>query len=87
MPLRLTSLTLYRFLDKLMNSWPTSDNLIDKPFLSPKELKDFLGVSILTIYRLIDSGKLPAFKIGKSLRFHKEDIIIYLKSQRIGQVK
>ncbi len=68
-----------------MKSWSIPDNLIDKSFLSPKELKDFLGVSILTVYRLIESGKLPAFKIGKSLRFHREDIIAYLKNQRIDQ--
>jgi excisionase family DNA binding protein len=68
-----------------MKSWSIPDNLIEKTFLSSKELKDFLGVSILTIYRLINSGKLPAFKIGKSLRFHREDIIAYLKAQRIDQ--
>lgn len=70
-----------------MESWSIPDNLIKKPFLSPKELKDFLGVSILTIYRLIESGTLPAFKIGKSLRFFREDIIAYLKAQRIDQFK
>lgn len=68
-----------------MKSWSIPENLIDKPFLSSKELKDFLGVSILTVYRLINGGKLPAFKIGKSLRFHREDIIDYLKAQRIDQ--
>ena len=70
-----------------MKSWSIPENLIDKPFLSPKELKDILGVSILTVYRLVESGKLPVFKIGKSLRFNREDIISFLKAQRIGQVR
>ncbi len=70
-------------LDNLMKNWSIPENLIDKPFLSPKELKDILGISILTVYRLIDSRKLPAFKIGNSLRVLREDVIEYLKSHRI----
>lgn len=61
--------------------------LMDKKFISPQELKDILGVSILTVYRLIDSGTLPAYKIRKVLRFHKDDVVSYLNSQRIGYTK
>lgn len=56
-----------------------------KPFLSPKDLKELLGISIPSIYRLIDNRKLPAFKIGKSLRFYKEDVIEFIQKQRIDQ--
>ena len=74
------------YLDNLMKNWSIPENLINKPFLSPKELKDILGISLSTIYRLIDSRKLPAFKIGKSLKFYKEDVITYITSQRIDQL-
>lgn len=73
-------------LDKLMKHWSIPENIIEKPFLSPKELKDIFGLSLPTVYRLIDSRKLPAFKIGNSLRFLREDVIAYLKSQRIDQI-
>ena len=66
-----------------MKSWSIPENLIEKPFLSPKELKAILGISLPTVYRMIDSRKLPAFKIGNSLRFLREDVITYLKSNRI----
>jgi excisionase family DNA binding protein len=69
-----------------MKNWSIPENLITKPFLSPKELKDVLGISLPTVYRLIDSRKLPAFKIGNSLRFLREDVIAYLKSQRIDRI-
>jgi len=69
-----------------MKPWSIPENLISKPFLSPKELKDVLGISLPTVYRLIDSRKLPAFKIGNSLRFLKEDVIAYLKTHRIDQI-
>jgi excisionase family DNA binding protein len=62
------------------------ENLIDKKFLSPKELKDILGISLPTVYRLIDRRKLPVFKVGNSLRFLREDVIIYLESHRIDRI-
>jgi excisionase family DNA binding protein len=69
-----------------MKPWSIPENLIEKPFLSPKELKEILGISLPTVYRLIDSRKLPAFKIGNSLRFYRDDVIAYLKSHRIDQL-
>jgi len=69
-----------------MKTWSIPENLIKKQFLSPKELKEILGVSLLTVYRLVDSRKIPAFKIGNSLKFMKEDIIAYLDKNRIDQV-
>ena len=69
-----------------MKSWSIPENLLSKPFLSPKELKEVLGISLPTIYRLIDSRKLPAFKIGNSLRFLREDVLAYLESHRIDQL-
>lgn len=68
-----------------MKNWSIPENLITKPFLSPKDLKEILGISIQSIYRLIDTRKLPAFKIGKSLRFYKEDVIEFIQKQRIDQ--
>jgi excisionase family DNA binding protein len=73
-------------LDKLMKNWSIPENLIGKKFLSPKELKDILGISLPTVYRLIDSRKLPVFKVGNSLRFLKEDVLTYLETNRIDRI-
>lgn len=69
-----------------MKNWSIPENIIDKKFLSPKELKEILGISLPTVYRLIDNRKLPAFKIGNSLRFLREDVLDYLKFNRIDHV-
>lgn len=69
-----------------MKNWSIPENIIDKKFLSPKELKEILGISLPTVYRLIDTRKLPAFKIGNSLRFLREDVLDYLKFNRIDHV-
>ena len=85
-PLRSYLVLPVSHLDKLMKPWSIPENLINKKFLSPKELKDILGISLPTIYRLIDRRKIPAFKIGNSLRFLREDVIAYLESNRIDQM-
>jgi excisionase family DNA binding protein len=69
-----------------MKNWSIPDYLTDKPFISPNELKDILGLSLPTVYRLIDTRKLPAFKIGHQLRFSREDVLEYLKANRIDQL-
>ncbi len=47
-------------------------------FLSISELAKIFGVSPKTIYRAVWSKKLPAYKIGRTLRIAKRDIE-YLK--------
>ena len=59
-------------------------NLNSKPFYTVKTLSDKLAVTTATIYRMVERGELPAYKIGKSLRFNPEEIEEFLKSVRIG---
>jgi excisionase family DNA binding protein len=68
-----------------MKNWSIPENLIEKKFLSPKELKEILGISLPTVYRLIETRTLPVFKVGKSLRFLRDDVLEYLRSQRLDQ--
>ncbi len=42
-----------------------------------------LGVSVSTVRRLVRSGDLPAFRVGRQLRFRPEDIDAYIESKRI----
>lgn len=70
-----------------MKTWAIPENLIDKQFLTFNELKEFLRISAATLYRLVDQRKIAVFKVGNSLRFHVHDVLAYLKSQRIGQVR
>ena len=42
--------------------------------LTVDEVADFLRLSKVTIYRLINSGELPAYKIGASWRISKSDL-------------
>ena len=47
-------------------------------FLTVGEVAEMLRVSSMTVYRLINSGELPAVRIGKSFRLREEDVDKYL---------
>lgn len=53
--------------------------------LTVDEVTKILRVSRQTIYNLCKLGKLPHFKVGTKLRFHKSDII-KLTSTNQGEV-
>ncbi|NCC66431.1 MAG: DNA-binding protein [Spirochaetia bacterium] len=52
--------------------------------LTVDEVATYLRVSRATICRWCGSGKLPAFKIGKSWRVQKNDLEGYIQQQRIA---
>lgn len=47
-----------------------------KPFrtqiMTPREAAKYLGLHLVTVYRLIKKGELPGFKIGGQWRFKKD---------------
>lgn len=45
----------------------------NKPYYTPQEVADYLGVKVLTVYRWIKDGKLKAVKIGQ-WRISKENL-------------
>lgn len=49
--------------------------------LTFQEAKKYLKISNSTLYRLVQQGKIPASKVGRSWRFRKERIIAWLEKQ------
>jgi len=68
-------------LKNLMENGLFLNNLI-----TPVELADALRVSKATIYRLIDSRRIPFHKIGGVIRFTQEDISMYLNMSKIKPI-
>ncbi len=42
--------------------------------LTIREVADYLKVTERTLYRLVQEGKLPSFRVGNSWRFRREDL-------------
>ncbi len=58
-----------------------SANTIEGGILTIKEIAEYLKVTERTIYRLAAAKQLPAFKIGGSWRFSRQDIDGWIKQQ------
>lgn len=52
-------------------------------WMNVAETAEYLGVVIRTVYVLIDTDQLPAYKLGRVLRLKTEDVEAYLASQRV----
>jgi excisionase family DNA binding protein len=52
-------------------------------WVSTKEACERLGVTLRTLYRLIDEGQLPAYKLGRLIRLKGEEIDAFVEGARI----
>ena len=52
--------------------------------LTIREVADYLKVTERTLYRLVQDGKLPAFKVGNSWRFRREDLERWISERSRG---
>ena len=46
------------------------------------ELADYLKIPKSTLYKLVREGKIPAQKVGRHWRFHKEAIVDWLANRK-----
>lgn len=53
----------------------------------PAEVASKFGISRATLYRLVETRKLPFYKVGRSLRFSEEDLVAYLNSHRVNAIR
>ena len=49
--------------------------------LTIREVADYLKITERTLYRLVQDGRLPAFKVGNSWRFRRADIDAWIGVQ------
>lgn len=53
-------------------------------YLTVQALADQLDIAPLTVYRLVKQGKIPAVRIGRSIRFRPAEIDAFLDTVRVG---
>ncbi len=52
-------------------------------WLSTAEAARYLGITPRTLYRFIDQGQLPAFRLGRVIRLRQEDVDGFIEQRRI----
>ena len=59
---------------------------MEKRYLSPKELAEYTGFSVYTIYLWIRQRKIPFIKKSRLKKFDKEEIDKWLKKDEVKSV-
>ena len=52
-------------------------------WLSSSAASDRLGVSLRTLYKFIDEGLVPAYKLGRVIRLKESEVDAFIESSRI----
>ena len=50
--------------------------------MTVQEVAEYLNVDPKTVYRLVNRGELPGFKVGGSWRFKKDDLDDWIAKQK-----
>jgi excisionase family DNA binding protein len=53
-------------------------------WLGTPEAAERLGITQRTLYRLIDEGQVPAYKMGRVLRVKATDLDVFLEQSRVA---
>jgi excisionase family DNA binding protein len=62
------------------------ESLTTEHYLTVLEIAEMSRVSKMTIYRLIESGKLPSVRFGSNYRVPKSAVENYIKTNTTGVV-
>jgi excisionase family DNA binding protein len=54
-------------------------------YLTIQDVADEMGVEYKTVYRLVTSGKLPSFRVGRVYRIRRQDLDRYIEEQIYGK--
>ena len=55
---------------------------MSEQIMTVKDVASYLKLNERTVYRMATSAKIPAFKVGTSWRFKREDIEKWIEEQK-----
>lgn len=55
---------------------------MSEQIMTAKDVASYLKLNERTVYRMATSAKIPAFKVGTSWRFKREDIEKWIEEQK-----
>jgi excisionase family DNA binding protein len=65
------------------NESEDTERAVKGGWLGTPEAADRLGITQRTLYRLIDEGQVPAFRLGRVFRVKEADLNAFLERSRV----
>ena len=65
--------------DDLFKDQYDGEEEIENEYLTPQEIMNLLFIGRNTFYKLVNSGELPAFRVGKLWRVSRKALVNYIK--------
>jgi excisionase family DNA binding protein len=62
-----------------------NNNVLEKEVLTVSQVAEYLQLSEMTTYKMVQEGKIPAFKIGRSWRVKKSDLEALIERLKKGE--
>jgi len=59
---------------------------VESDFLTANEISEYLRIPLSTVYKLVQEGKIPGFKVGRHWRFRKEAFQAWVNAKEIDGV-
>ncbi len=60
---------------------------MEKRLLNIKELSEYLGIPVNTLYCWVSSGKIPKVKLGRLVKFDIQDINQWIENNKLSGLK
>ena len=60
------------------------DKEVEGDWLSTGAAAQALGITVRTLYRLIDEGSVPAYKFGRVIRLRRPEVEAFIESARVA---
>ena len=64
------------------SAW-TLENQKFHEYLKIEDISAHLSMSIKTLYAMVESGSIPHYRIGRLIRFKKEDIDLWMEAKKV----
>lgn len=60
-------------------------NMSDSEIMTVSEVAEYFKISEVTTYKLVQEGKIPAFKIGRHWRVKRSDLSEFIENLKQGE--
>ncbi len=59
------------------------DNRIFNEYLKIEDISAYLNVKTKTLYAMVESGDIPHYRIGRLIRFKREDVDLWMEAKKV----